>query len=170
MIALVMLGGACAKNKRSIEIPLIDELPRARIVAQQNDLIKEATLGIREDARRCLFMHPVSSAMFDLVVPARAKFSFAIGVPHDVWEKPGDGVEFTVAIAQGGAEPTILFSKYLNPKSVEADREWFEEVIDLSVYEGQRITLVLSTGSGPAGDPGWDLAGWANPVVRGIWW
>lgn len=167
---VLALAMACAKKRQPVEIPLVDELPRARIKAPGEQYVKEQWLGIKDDARRCIFMHPESSAEFDLLVPLKAKFSFAVGMPHDAWDKGGDGVEFTVAIAQGSGEPTVLFRRYVNPKANEEDRRWFEETIDLSLYEGQRVRLILSTSVGPAGNPGWDFAGWADPVIRGLWW
>jgi hypothetical protein len=170
MALLTVFAATCAKERRAVVVPLIDELPRARIEAKQDVFVKESTLTVGGDARRSLFMHPTSTVQFDLVVPARAKFSFAVGMPQDVWSKPGDGVQFSVAIGHGAGEQTTVFSRYVNPKAEQADRAWFEDEIDLSLYEGQRIALVLSTAPGPAGDPGWDFAGWANPVVRGISW
>jgi len=168
-VSFCVLAVTCAQKRQTISVPLIDELAGARITAQRSVLVRESNLTVNGDTRRCLFMHPVSSAEFDLVVPARARLFFGLGVAQDVWDKGGDGVEFAVSIVEGGQE-TMLFTRYVNPKMVESDRLWHDEEVDLSLYEGQRISLVLATNSGPADDPRWDSAGWANPVVKGITW
>ena len=168
-VVLCALGLACAKEHLALTVPLIDELPRARITAPRSVLVRESNLTVNGETRRCLFMHPVSSAEFNLVVPARAKLVFGVGVAQDVWDKGGDGVEFRVSITEG-ADETMLFTRYVNPKAHDSDRLWHEEEVDLSLYEGQRISLVFSTDSGPADDPRWDSAGWSNPMIKGMTW
>ncbi|MBN1423328.1 hypothetical protein JXA88_02120 [Candidatus Fermentibacteria bacterium] len=169
-LAATLLGVACTKERQVITIPLIDELPRAKISAKQPSFVSESVLNVGGDTRKCIFMHPVSTARFDLVVPAKAKLSFAVGMPQDVWNKPGDGVTFHVSIADGTSDPTVAFSRYVNPKAVNEDRVWLEAEVDLSLYEGQRVSLLLATDSGPSDHPGWDFAGWADPVIRGMTW
>ncbi len=166
----VLLGVSCARKGREVAVSLIDELPNARVVRERDVHVRESRMTINGDTRRCLFMHPTSSAEFDLVIPAKAKLTFAIGIPPDVWGQPGDGVGFSVTIVQSEDEQRVVYRRYLNPKAREADRGWQEAEVDLTYYEGQRVKLVLATDPGPENNPGWDWAGWAEPTLRGQWW
>ena len=51
----------------------------------------------------------------------------------------------------------------INPKQNPADRRWFSQIIDLSDYAGQTLTITFETDSGQMGDNRYDWAGWGSP-------
>ena len=56
-----------------------------------------------------------------------------------------------------------VFSTYIDPKQNPNDRRWHPNIIDLSEYAGQTVTIIFETGTGPAGDYRNDWAGWGEP-------
>jgi hypothetical protein len=170
VLPLVLTVGGCKKQRKTMTIPLIDELPRARIIAKRSDHVSENSYNIAGEKRRVLFMHPPASVEYDLLVPAAAKLSFGFTLSPAVWKKPGDGVLFKVELDEGTGETVELFSQYINPKAVEPDRKWHDAEIDLSLYEGQRITLIFSTDAGPENNNAFDHAAWSEPTLTGVSW
>lgn len=170
MVPLALMAGSCKKQKKTTTIPLIDELPRARIIAKRSDHVSEKSYNVAEEKRRVLFMHPPAAVEYDVLVPAAAKLSFGFTLSPAVWRKSGDGVLFKVELDEGTAEIVELFSQYINPKKVEPDRKWHDAELDLSLYEGQRITLIFSTDPGPFNNNAFDHAAWSEPTLTGFLW
>jgi len=125
---------------------------------------------IQGDERRVLFMHSSSAVEFELLIPGAAKLQFGLGIAPGVWERPGDGVKFSVKVDEGTDETKTVFSRYINPKSVEPDRRWHDAEVDLSIYEGQKVKLILVTEGGPNGNNMFDNAGWSEPTLTGLIW
>jgi hypothetical protein len=125
-----------------------------------NQYVYPRSFNIDGDTREVLFMHPTSSATFELRLPSRPSLEFAIGVDPEVWSKPGDGVEFEVDVTPSGGPTERLFTKYVNPKAQASDREWIEESVDLGQDGGKTVSLTLRTL--PGSSPDYDWAGWAN--------
>lgn len=72
-----------------------------------------------------------------------------------------DGVGFLLEVeSDGKIEP--LFSTFLNPNEVAADRAGRPFRVDLSRFDGKPVKLLFSTDPGPSGNNGWDWAGWAG--------
>ena len=128
--------------------------------------VKRMRIGSRE--RTWLYMHPTSSASFELLLPARAALQFGLGIDPDAWLAPvGDGARFVVeATALGGAgeaTPVRVLDEPLNPRAFEEQRRWHDRWIDLSAFGGRRVRLVLRTEAGATSD--FDWAGWADPMI-----
>lgn len=153
-------------ERAKVSVDLLDLAKHSRLLlevplsANANDYIHTKAFTIRGDTREVLFMHPPSSALFDGRLTDEMCLEFAIGTDPDVWDKPGDGVEFQVEIHDSNTS-TIVFSAYVDPKRNVSDRRWIETSIDLSRFAFQRIQLVLRTLPGISGE--YDWAGWANP-------
>ncbi len=102
--------------------------------------------------RRVVFLHPLPDsskkryADFRLTVPESGVLRFGISLFEDVWDKPGKGVWFQVAVREIGSD-RYLFSKFLNPFSVPSHRRWLDYEADLSPYAGREIVLSLRTSS-----------------------
>ena len=59
--------------------------------------MKVGEYAVAGEARRALFLHPAGSIEYPLVrLSSRAELCFWIGINSDVWDKAGDGVEFSV--------------------------------------------------------------------------
>jgi hypothetical protein len=86
---------------------------------------------------------------------------FNVATAPESWLLPGDGVSFAVYVkSDNGAHQ--VFSTYIDPKNIEADRKWHKFSVDLDPYAGNAITLILETGTGPRGDYRYDWAGWGD--------
>ncbi|HEX9015488.1 MAG TPA: hypothetical protein VF960_05720, partial [Chloroflexota bacterium] len=123
----------------------------------------ERTFLIGNDGRQVLFMHPPSSAHFQVQVPGKATLKFTMALQPDVWDKPGDGVDFLVRAlrwdpkSQRNVEEP-LFSQYVDPKKDPAARRWLDAAVSLDHFSDQVITLTFQTL--PHDSPDYDWAGW----------
>jgi hypothetical protein len=116
-------------------------------------------------------MHPDSRVRYRLDLPVlggtepgagKLTLSFAIALEPDSWEQPGDGTAFALYVAAADGTRQV-FSAYIDPKQLEADRRWHSYQVDLSAFAGQTVTVEFETSGGPAGDLRFDWAGWASP-------
>ncbi len=124
------------------------------------DYIQTKTLAIGGDTRQVLYMHPPSSATFQGRLLDEVRLEFSMGLDPEVWDKPGDGVEFQVGLRDGGMA-TTLFATYLDPKRDPSCKRWVDGSVDLSRFAYREIELVLRTLPGRSAD--FDWAGWAAP-------
>lgn len=64
----------------------------------------------------------------------------------------------------------LLYSRYVDPKHQQQDKQWIPVQADLSSFAGKLVRIILVTGSGPAGDLRYDWAGWGAPrLTRPVW-
>jgi hypothetical protein len=165
-----MVLAGCEKKQKTVSISLLDELPRANIRTMGPSRVRESMQNVAGERRKVLFMHPPSEVEFEFLVPAAARLVFGIGIGEICWNKKGDGVLFTVRVDNGSEDVETLYSRYINPKAVEADRAWHDEVVDLGLFERQHVKLILATDPGPEGHGGHDFAGWSDPKIVGRTW
>jgi hypothetical protein len=123
-----------------------------------------------EDTRRVLYMHPpppgAGELAYRVTVPESGALAFSIAMAPDVWAADdGDGVGFQIAVAdlEAPEEDQPTFVRYINPKQNPSDRRWRNFVLDLSSWAGRTVDISFAVSSGPAGDWGFDWAGWAEP-------
>ncbi|MFQ5353410.1 MAG: sulfatase-like hydrolase/transferase [Thermodesulfobacteriota bacterium] len=90
---------------------------------------------------------------------------FGIGINEAAWIEPGDGVEFELLLRVDNEYKT-LFKRYIDPKSIETDRRWFDESLDLSAFKGKAVEVLFKTSAGPRNDPEFDWSGWSSPVIK----
>ncbi len=130
--------------------------------AKADDYIHPRFFNIQGEARPVVYMHPPSSAATRLWLPKGATLKFAIGIDPAVWDKPGDGVEFQVAV-RVGEKTDSLFSSYIDPKAKSEDRRWVTGTVDLGAYAHKEVELIFSTHPGASAD--YDWAGWGTARV-----
>lgn len=136
--------------------------------AKLSDYITERTFLIANEGRQVLFMHPPSSAHFKLQVPEKSLLKFTMALQPDVWDKPGDGVDFVVRALywdQGSRKDKeeTLFSQYVDPRKDLAARAWLDATVDLDRFSDQVITLTFQTL--PHDSPDYDWAGWNRILI-----
>jgi hypothetical protein len=154
-----------AATRTGTMVDLLKALPRATIQAAPASVhLIDVDMG--SDKRPALFMHPQSSVEFpDVEVKTESVFVAGIGIRPDAWDKPGDGVDFTVSVRTADGGTADLFSHYLDAKRHQEHRGWVDVRVPLASYAGETIRIVLSTGPGPAGDMDYDWAVWGEPAV-----
>jgi arylsulfatase A-like enzyme len=119
-----------------------------------------------------VFAPPHSVFEFELNVPADPMLEFGFGLLDQAWREPGDGVNFIITIENERGQK-VIFSKHLNPYQNAKQRRIFQNKIDLSDYQGQRVKLSFVTEGFPPRDKSMqrypdqrnDLSYWFNPVV-----
>jgi len=123
-------------------------------------LAEPSTPGIAAPGR------PRLELRYDVEIPANARLRFAIGAPEDTWTpESGDGMGFEIRVRSSDSRETLVFDETIDPRHDPAQRRWLEREVDLSPWNGQRITIVFSTTAGPAGDMRGDFPGWGRPLL-----
>jgi len=137
------------------------------------ELLKIEQWEILDLEREVLFVHPAPSGSTALVYPVMIEphttLWSSLAVAPEAWTLDGDGVTFSVYI-EDETGIHLVFSRYIDPKHHQQDRNWLPIQINLSSFENKLVRLILTVGSGPAGDRRNDWAGWGEPILaRPIW-
>jgi hypothetical protein len=148
-------------------IDLIAEFPHAehRSHMQPVDAAFEVgSVTIDGQTKRTILARPFSRITYIVTVPPDAWLDVDFGMRPDSWDLPGDGAAFRVGVSEGRTYDEIL-NQFVNPKA--GGRRWFSKHLDLSAYEGRRVSIILNTDPGPngGGDSQNDLAVWGEPHV-----
>jgi hypothetical protein len=136
-------------------------------------LFKVERWEILGKSEEVLFAHPAPSGSTALVYPMKIEprtfFVSDLAMAPQAWSMAGDGVTFSVYL-EDDAGIKMLYSRYIDPKHQEQDKNWLPVRVDLSAFAGKLVRVILVTGSGPAGDRQNDWAGWGQPrLVTEVW-
>ncbi|MFC1850495.1 sulfatase [candidate division CSSED10-310 bacterium] len=154
----------------------LDNLDQAVISSKRSrgDNVIRSKFSINNQERMVLLEHPNTMVTFQKIfIHAGAQLKFGIGIDQKIWHRKGDGVLFQVVLIREEASRSekmieqVLYLKYIDPKNNPADCRWYDETIDLSAYQGLRVSLRFQTKSGPGKDANYDWAGWSTP--RLVW-
>jgi hypothetical protein len=126
----------------------------------------EAYVGVAEatiDGRTVALLHAPSRMIFDVPAGSRT-VSGQFGFVETAYTKGGwtNGARFIV-YASDGSNHIELFSQFLNPVSIPADRGLHDFSVPLPGPSGLR--LYLETDPGPFNDNGWDWTCWTNIAI-----
>jgi hypothetical protein len=154
-------------NATGVVFDFLLNLDDALILSDQgNDAIKRTMFLIKKIPLGVLYQHPDSRVIYNVDIPKNSYLDFSIALDPDVWEQDkGDGVEFIVSVLDGDKKVEI-FNQYINPKTKNTDRKWFNYSIDMNAIHGEDINLIFETKSGPNQDSRFDWAGWGEPRLR----
>ena len=147
---------------------MIDEMldqNRGRLIPGKETLIAARSFVLSGGARNALGEHPPYERMpYRIHVGNDPKeiFDFSYGLDSTVFDKAGDGVEFTVELKEPSGRIIKEFSRYIDPKHNPQERRWLDSQIDLSAWRNQTIELLFTTAPGPKEDTVWDWAAWSN--------
>jgi hypothetical protein len=119
------------------------------------------------DGRIILFEHPTSQGIvvvnYAVTIPPNASLAFSAGLDERAWSpEKGDGVTFEIYLNASGKR-SLIFSRYIDPKSNISDRKWHEFTIPLHEYAGEDVTIGFATSPGPNRNNAYDWAYWINP-------
>ena len=143
---------------------LLVALPRAAVQTRGPKYVSRGKYVVDDEQRDALFLHAPGVVVFPPVhATADALLTFKIGLDEQAWSRDGDGVEFIVHVARANAGRTRLFSRYVDPAHVPADRRWIDARLSLSRFAGEEIAIILETKPGPASDYRYDWSVWAEP-------
>ena len=145
---------------------LLTALPRAHAQVPSSDYIARADVAVADEIRPALLLHPPASVDFPAVqLSANAVLTFRIGIDQEVWDKPGDGVDFNIFVIRSNDAAVKVFSRYVDPKHRPEDRRWIEGQLRLIPFRDEEVHIKLVTTPGPAGDMSYDSAVWSAPQI-----
>ncbi len=155
---------------RPFTIPnaMVDEMMtqnRGHLIPGKEVAIASKAFILSGEARDALGEHPPYGRMpYRIRVPNNPKaiFEFSYALDPAVFDKAGDGVEFTVELKDPSGAITQKFSRYIDPKHNPRERRWMNGEVDLNSYRGQTVDLLFTTTAGPKGDSTYDWAAWSN--------
>lgn len=109
-----------------------------------------------------LFQHPPSHRVGykTIIDPQKPVFEGIAAIKRGA-EGKTSGVNFLLEIRSGG-KIEKLFSTFLNPKDVPADRSGRHFQLDLTQYADKEVELLFSTDPGPTKNNAYAWAGWAK--------
>ena len=106
-----------------------------------------------------VYQHPDDEGAARIYVPAsHPVLALALAQDPAVWNAPGDGATYEVAVGTPAAQETV-FSRNVDPKRDPADRHWVAGRVDLSRWAGSEVTLILRARSA---DTRADFGGWGD--------
>jgi hypothetical protein len=145
---------------------LMAALPRATLQIHNPTYFRLAEFGVAQQSRRAAFLHPAGHIEFPVVhLSSQPMLSFKIGIDDRVWDKPGDGVQFSVFVNRSNNARTNIYERYVDAKHNADDRRWIEGRISLKAFRNQDVRLAFATGPGPAGDFNYDWALWSEAEI-----
>jgi len=152
---LEVAGGYMAVNAGSEENVARDLFAEFGLTVREGDIRKTVyTLGGKR--LNTVFAHPPSRWKWRTRVPPGAILKFAAGIDpqaHDV----APPVVFEVVV-----EGAIAWSRRLDPGNLPEDRTWKRGAVDLSRWEGKKISVEMTTESEEIAHA-W--AGWGEPRI-----
>ena len=114
-----------------------------------------------------LYQHPNDEGSVEVRVPSdRPILAFALAQDPVVWNAPGDGATYELAISRAGARPVTVYSRTFDPKNNPGDRHWLRDRIDLSRWKGSQVTFTLRARSANTASDwgGWGDLHWETPA------
>jgi len=119
-----------------------------------------AAYEIDDETMPLLSQHPNDEGTVVVRVPSKYPvLAFALAQDPAIWDAPGDGATYEIAIAADGAPPLTVFSREIDPKQRKADRHWIRGTVDLSRWAGRDVALTLRARSENTAS---DWGGWGG--------
>ncbi len=101
------------------------------------------TLRLDDDVRVSLPASPPSRLRYVVDVPDGARLTFACGIPHDRYTRPG--VEFLVHARRAGGAWRTVFSQLIDPLRRRDHRRFLPFEVDLADFAGRASELAFET-------------------------
>jgi len=121
------------------------------------------TAKIGFETREVIFATPPKRFEKQFSLPEKPVLEFGYGMLNSCWNKPGDGVRFSVLLKDEKGKTHKLLDQDVDPKIREKDKKWFEARISLAEYAGKKVSILFETRHGM--DPQYDYAVWSSPQV-----
>jgi hypothetical protein len=125
--------------------------------------------NIAGEERVALFEHSMNGGSLlrinNVTIGNSSVLRFAIALDPQIWSsEKGDGVEFRIYINSISPE-NMVFTKYIDPKINADEQKWNRFETDVSKYEGDNVTIFLSTFPGPKNNVAYDWSWWGDPEI-----
>lgn len=117
---------------------------------------------IGEEKRDALIVLAPGQIIYSVPADRRGKrLYFGAGMKYLI----GDGA-WGIIIVETASQQEIVYKRFLNPAANVDDRKWFDQVVDLSRYDGIDIKVRFTVDPGPAGNNIADWFAWSTPVLK----
>ena len=116
-----------------------------------------------------VYQHPNDVGFAPIDVPSEYPvLAFSLAQDPVIWDAPGDGATYSIAINAPREPETKVFSLEIDPKRRREDRRWIGGRADLSRWAGRTIQLSLEANSSNTASDwgGWGDLHWENAAGR----
>jgi arylsulfatase A-like enzyme len=173
LILFALLGcfSACGNRVANIntEVDFVHLFDKGKYEASKPDYVHAARFEIGDYSQWGIFQHAPCKLRFkDIFLGPEAKIEFSIGVAPGAWGNAGDGIRFQIYIEPDEGEPSLVYSRYIDPKNHPEHRCWFNEEIELHQFENTTSTIRFETLPGENidaknADSDWGI--WGSPRI-----
>lgn len=160
------------------EVDLLDRLitKHAEVNGEFKEHVYQVFTEIDNQPKWGIFQHSSSEIVFDDVyIGKNSELQFDIGMLSRVWEENresgnpcGDGVRFQISVRSGEDAEKIIYSRYINPKVNEQERQWISESVTVAGIEDVTATIAFKVLPGETNEDvnrDCDYAVWGNPKL-----
>ncbi len=169
VVLIVAISGWWMLRDDSVRLDLIAQFTQAR--KDGAPLFSLVDAGLAGETKKAIVAPPNSRIHFWARVPDDGRLKMSIGIQPGAWSKEGSAVYFFVGVT-GSNVFEVHFERTLNPFKNRSERRWIPITIDLSVYAGDDVELLMNTrasGTGVIPTDGLhnDLPLWGAPEIVG---
>jgi len=148
----------------ALHLDLLERLPHAVISPPTDLYVAHDTYDWDGDRRDALFAHAPARVGYQFVVPERAKLCGAYAYhPGAVAAGARGGVNFAIEIIHGQTRHHVL-ARRIDPAVEPTDRGWHDFELDLSLWSGEALFVVLETAPG-SGSNEFKWSCWGEPAI-----
>lgn len=171
---LIRLRDQCSTKKRLLrelsgrppEFDFVERLGEAEVETTDPFFVGEDYFWIGEDARRVLMVHPPSRVRFRVRVPPGTELRASLAMHPQVLDRGGgDGVRFVIRVGRLARRMREVLNVTLDPKRVNADHGWHDQVIDLGAWAGKKVYVEFETQTVDPAHPEHNTVGFGYPMI-----
>ncbi len=144
-----------------VEFPtLIPLMQRGKVKIPHPSFFALGTTHLTGELKEAIYAHPPCKISFRYRIPNDADLVFGVGMDPSTYDKPGDGVTFTVR-----CDGQLIYEQFLNPKKREEDRGWRSAKISLNEFGDGKHEFIFETTAHPNGRNEHCTACWIEPKI-----
>jgi SAM-dependent methyltransferase len=156
VVSIVIPAGGGASS-----LSLLRHVHEAKLLDGSPARLETRTAVIHGRAAPCIHLHPATRLRFAVPSPGPGRFTCAISLHPEAWNKPAaTGCEFF--IHSDGRE---IFHAEIAPRRLPADRRWHEVEIEMPAARGPFHEFILRTKE-MGSSPDFRRAVWCDPVFH----
>jgi hypothetical protein len=166
---LILVAGVIFFTKRRPPESVVDLVtmfadPKVERRTNHDNAFGTETVTIDGQAKASIVARPSARIIYTLAIPTDAWLETSFGLKPEVWQKPTDGAQFRIGIAEGRTYDELLRQLVVPSRG---DTRWFTARLDLSAYAGRTVKVIFNTDPGPpgTGHTDFDEAVWGEPRI-----
>jgi arylsulfatase A-like enzyme len=140
-------------TKRTVQLKISKEIIEGRLKNEYNadplslfneDIagVYKKKIGIGGEIRNTLILQPPKKIEAKVTIPAESYLQFGLGALKETYVGEGDGIQFNVFL-KIKSEVKKIYTKYIDPKHNEKDREFYDLNLDLRDYANKEALILF---------------------------